>query len=99
MSTAAAAWSALGIGKTTFYKKLKEHGLIDEIIPEPLGGGHRDPDSVARSLRAALLKALDEVRDTIRSYTAKHGEIDARNLRDLIGERFDSFIVGFDEIA
>ena len=43
--------------------QLKEHGLIDEIIPEPLGGGHRDPDSVARSLRTALLKALDEVRE------------------------------------
>ncbi|MCB1723788.1 MAG: acetyl-CoA carboxylase carboxyl transferase subunit alpha [Gammaproteobacteria bacterium] len=40
---------------------LKQHGLIDDIVPEPLGGGHRDPDAVARSLKSALLKAIDAV--------------------------------------
>lgn len=44
-------------------KHLKEFDLIDEIVPEPLGGGHRDPDTVARNLKDALLAALDEVRD------------------------------------
>lgn len=43
--------------------QLKEHGLIDEIVPEPLGGGHRDMDAVARNLKTALTKALDEVRE------------------------------------
>ena len=43
--------------------QLKTHGLIDDIVPEPLGGGHRDPDAVARNLKAALIKALDEVRE------------------------------------
>jgi len=43
--------------------QLKEHGLIDDIIPEPLGGGHRDLDAIARNLKAALIKALDEVRE------------------------------------
>ncbi|MCB1801827.1 MAG: acetyl-CoA carboxylase carboxyl transferase subunit alpha, partial [Gammaproteobacteria bacterium] len=41
---------------------LKEHKLIDGIVPEPLGGGHRDPDAVARNLKLALIKALDKVR-------------------------------------
>lgn len=44
-------------------QQLKDNGLIDDIVPEPLGGGHRDPDAVARNLKAALLKALDRVCD------------------------------------
>ena len=42
---------------------LKMHGedlikfkIVDEIIPEPLGGAHRDPQEVALNLKAALLK-------------------------------------------
>ena len=42
---------------------LKDQGLIDEIVPEPLGGGHRDLDAVARNLKSALVKALDDIRD------------------------------------
>jgi acetyl-CoA carboxylase carboxyl transferase subunit alpha len=37
-------------------------GVIDEIIPEPLGAAHRDPREAANTLRAHLLKALKEVR-------------------------------------
>lgn len=44
-------------------KHLKDFKLIDEIVPEPLGGGHRDPDAAARNLRGALVKALDKVRE------------------------------------
>lgn len=39
--------------------KLKRLELIDEIIPEPLGGAHRDIDSVARNMRHAFIEALD----------------------------------------
>ena len=42
---------------------LKDNGLTDDIVPEPLGGGHRDLDAVARNLKAALLTALDKVSD------------------------------------
>jgi len=42
-------------------KHLKDLKLIDEIVAEPLGGGHRDPDAVARNLKKALLAALDTV--------------------------------------
>ena len=42
-------------------KHLKDLKLIDAIVPEPLGGGHRDPDAVARNLKKALVDALDKV--------------------------------------
>ena len=41
--------------------KLKEQGLADLVIPEPLGGAHRDPDATAQSLKTALLAQLDIV--------------------------------------
>jgi acetyl-CoA carboxylase carboxyl transferase subunit alpha len=37
-------------------------GLVDEIVPEPLGGAHRDIDAMTRSLKSALLAALKNVR-------------------------------------
>ena len=39
--------------------RLKDLGLIDAIVAEPLGGAHRDMDITARSLKKELLKALD----------------------------------------
>lgn len=38
-------------------------GVIDEIIPEPLGGAHRNVDETARNLKAAILKNLAELSD------------------------------------
>jgi acetyl-CoA carboxylase carboxyl transferase subunit alpha len=38
-----------------------ELGLIDGIIAEPLGGAHRDPQTVAFALRAAILQQLDDL--------------------------------------
>ena len=35
--------------------------LVDEIIPEPLGGAHRDPRAVADALKARLIARLDEL--------------------------------------
>ncbi len=40
-------------------QRLKELGLIDGIIPEPLGGAHRDTDAMGRSMKQALLEGLD----------------------------------------
>ncbi|NOY15668.1 MAG: acetyl-CoA carboxylase carboxyltransferase subunit alpha [Gammaproteobacteria bacterium] len=40
-------------------QRLRDLGLIDEIIEEPLGGAHRDVDLAAENLRKALLKNLD----------------------------------------
>lgn len=38
-----------------------ELGLIDEILPEPRGGAHRDPIEAAGTVKEALLKHLDEL--------------------------------------
>ncbi len=38
--------------------RLKTLGLIDKIVPEPLGGAHRDPQATAASLKKALAEAL-----------------------------------------
>jgi acetyl-CoA carboxylase carboxyl transferase subunit alpha len=44
-------------------KDLKGHELIDEIVPEPLGGAHRDPKVAARNLKASLLEAINSLSD------------------------------------
>ena len=41
--------------------RLKELGLVDFIINEPLGGAHRDPDATAAAVRAALLESLERL--------------------------------------
>ena len=38
-----------------------EFGLVDEVVPEPLGGAHTDPDATAETLRTVLLKHLEEL--------------------------------------
>jgi acetyl-CoA carboxylase carboxyl transferase subunit alpha len=40
---------------------LKEFGLVDEVLAEPLGGAHRDPKQAAEVLRNAILKNLEEL--------------------------------------
>ena len=36
--------------------------LIDEIIPEPMGGAHLDPDATGEALREALIRHVTELR-------------------------------------
>lgn len=38
-----------------------ENGIIDEIIPEPLGGAHREPDTAAKSIGASIQEHLDKL--------------------------------------
>jgi acetyl-CoA carboxylase carboxyl transferase subunit alpha len=40
----------------------KRFGLVDEVLPEPLGGAHRNPLEMAETLKAALLKHLGSLR-------------------------------------
>jgi acetyl-CoA carboxylase carboxyl transferase subunit alpha len=40
---------------------LLEHGVVDEVIPEPLGGAHTDPDETARRVGACLSRVLGEL--------------------------------------
>ena len=51
------AADALGITAS----RLKTLGLIDKIVPEPLGGAHREPQAAAQSLRKALADALKQL--------------------------------------
>jgi len=53
------AADALGI----ISSRLKTLGLIDKVVPEPLGGAHRDPQNAAQALRKALTEALKTLQE------------------------------------
>ncbi len=36
-------------------------GVVDEIIPEPLGGAHRSAEMAAKNVKSAIIKSLDEL--------------------------------------
>jgi acetyl-CoA carboxylase carboxyl transferase subunit alpha len=42
-------------------KDLLELDVVDEVIPEPLGGAHKEYDETAASLKKAILKNLDKL--------------------------------------
>jgi acetyl-CoA carboxylase carboxyl transferase subunit alpha len=42
-------------------ESLKKLGLVDGIVPEPLGGAHRDPDMMAKTLKMALVAGLRDL--------------------------------------
>jgi acetyl-CoA carboxylase carboxyl transferase subunit alpha len=51
--------------------------LVDGIIPEPLGGAHNDPETMSQTLKAEILKHVNELRK--------------REVNDLVKERIDKF--------
>jgi acetyl-CoA carboxylase carboxyl transferase subunit alpha len=55
--------------------RLKGLGLVDKVVAEPLGGAHRDPDAMARSLKKSLQDAL------------KH--LSAKTTEELLESRFE----------
>lgn len=56
---ASVAAEAMGITSP----RLKELGLIDQIIEEPLGGAHRDHNAMAGKLKQSLVEILDDLSD------------------------------------
>lgn len=44
-------------------RHLARLGVIDDIIPEPLGGAHRDPREMGNTLKTFLLRYLRELRN------------------------------------
>jgi acetyl-CoA carboxylase carboxyl transferase subunit alpha len=54
--------------------RLKELKLIDSVIPEPLGGAHRDVPAIAASLKAQLLADL--------------GDLDVLETEELLNRRY-----------
>jgi acetyl-CoA carboxylase carboxyl transferase subunit alpha len=59
-------------------KEILELGLIDEIIPEPRGGAHRDPEKAAKLLKSHILKHLKE--------------LESQSEEQLADDRFNKFI-------
>jgi acetyl-CoA carboxylase carboxyl transferase subunit alpha len=54
---ASVAAETLGITAT----RLKELGLIDTILPEPLGGAHRNPNELMETVRKSLKEHLNKL--------------------------------------
>ena len=54
---ASTAAETLGITAT----RLKDLGLIDTILPEPLGGAHRDPNQLMETVRKSLKEHLTKL--------------------------------------
>ena len=53
------AAEALGITAS----RLKTLGLVDKIIPEPVGGAHRDPPAAMQALKKALAETLRQLQE------------------------------------
>jgi acetyl-CoA carboxylase carboxyl transferase subunit alpha len=43
---------------------LKKQGIIDEIVPEPMGGAHRNPEQAGRILKEVLVQELKQLAKT-----------------------------------
>ena len=56
---------------------MKSNGLIDGIIPEPLGGAHKDLKGMAKTLKEVISKAL--------------AELDKIEVEERISQRIDKF--------
>ncbi len=56
---AAAAAEAMGVTS----ERLIELGIVDQTIPEPLGGSHRDVAATSANIKQALLQQLDRLQE------------------------------------
>ena len=53
-------------------KFLKEKGIIEEIIAEPIGGAHRDHSLSIKNVEDALKKSLNEIKDYTKDHLIKN---------------------------
>src|ERR671929_253961 len=58
--------------------RLKQLGLIDKVVPEPLGGAHRDHEAMMQSLKKALQESWRQLRE--------------KPLDELLEQRFEKLI-------
>ena len=58
--------------------QVHEHGLVDHVIEEPLGGAHRDIDDMASRLKSLLSEQLTSLRQL--------------SLDDLVNSRYEKFV-------
>jgi acetyl-CoA carboxylase carboxyl transferase subunit alpha len=68
-------------------RDLFQFGIIDHIVPEPLGGAHRDPRTMGNTLKAYLLRYLRELKQI--------------GVEDLLEQRYQKFrrMGAFDDMA
>ncbi len=66
---------------------LKNLGILDEVLPEPIGGAHSDPLAAAATLKKAFLLSLQEL-----------SKLTARQRRDLRYQKFRNMGV-FTEVS
>ena len=59
---------------------LSSFGLVDEVLPEPLGGAHRKPEEMANVIRNAILQSVEEL-----------GELPTEQLLEKRRQRLASF--------
>lgn len=58
-------------------KHLRALGVIDHVVPEPLGGAHRDPNSAGYNLEQFLAKTIKELKRV--------------KIRELVEKRYEKF--------
>jgi acetyl-CoA carboxylase carboxyl transferase subunit alpha len=58
-------------------KHLEKFGIVDDVLPEPLGGAHRDPRGMATTLKTYLARSMRELQ--------------AKSTADLLDERYAKF--------
>ncbi len=56
---------------------MKKQNLIDDIIPEPLGGAHYDKDTTFKTVKQYVTKAFNELKDV--------------STKDLVAQRMDKY--------
>ena len=67
--------------------RLKKLKLVDEVLPEPVGGAHRNPQATADTIKTALIRNLDDLE-----------KLPPDKLRAQRNARIDSFGV-YNEVA
>ncbi|WP_136668657.1 acetyl-CoA carboxylase carboxyltransferase subunit alpha [Flavobacterium sp. H122] len=58
-------------------KDMSEHKLVDGVIPEPLGGIHRDKETGFKAVKEYILKGFNEIKDL--------------STEDLVAQRMDKY--------
>ncbi len=58
-------------------KHLEGFGVVDRILPEPTGGAHRDHDTAAATMKAAILETLKK--------------LEKKSLKKLLDDRYEKF--------
>jgi acetyl-CoA carboxylase carboxyl transferase subunit alpha len=56
---------------------LEKFGVVDRVLPEPMGGAHRDYDTAAKTLKEAILDAL--------------GRLKKKSMQQLLDDRYQRF--------